>query len=62
MTNAEVIQTMTVAELASMLENIQYEGHWRTHSWSIWKHWLRQDSQSKDGLLTDEMKKHWKVH
>ena len=59
MTNADVMQTMTVKELANWLKG------WMADEWGeeedIEK-WLRQDSQKYEGLLTDSMKKHWKVH
>ena len=58
MTNAEVIQTMTVAELTNLLNIMQNTliGVWITPEW------LRADSQAEGGLLTDEWKKYWKVH
>ena len=70
MTNAEVIQTMTVAELNSL---ILYIGEIITAVYVITETylqntgldleaWLRADSQEKGGLLTDELKKYWKVH
>ena len=56
MTNYEVIQTMTVKELEKALSYIKigYIPHFEK--------WLRADSQTKYGLLTDEMKKYWRVH
>lgn len=62
MTNYEVIQTMTVKELANLLETIDdlatING---ILPMGCYERWLRSDSQSEDGLLTDEMKKHWKT-
>lgn len=59
MTNYDVIQTMTAKELANWLKV------WMADEWGdeedIEK-WLRSDSQQRDGLLTDNMKKYWKVH
>jgi hypothetical protein len=46
---------MTVKELANWLKV------WRSDEWNI-EEWLRSDSQQGDGLLTDSMKKYWKVH
>lgn len=55
MTNIEVIQTMTVKELANLLNYISGGDACET--------WLKEDSQeSKYGLLTDRMKPIWKVH
>ena len=57
MTNAEVLQTMTVKELAKYLSEV--DGTVKTEWWELW---LRLDSQSDGGLLTDEVKEFWKVH
>lgn len=58
MTNYEVIHTMTVKELANLILFIE-----RTTTWGdIWESWLRAESQQAGGLLTEEMKKYWKVH
>ena len=58
MTNAEVIQTMTIKELSNLIEYIEQA----TIGADTWESWLRADSQQAGGLLTDEMKKHWKVY
>lgn len=56
MTNADVIQSMTVKELANLLRYL-------TRGEGDSEKWLKADSQKdKGGLLTDEMKKFWKVH
>jgi len=57
MTNYEVIQSMTAKELAKLLSRSE-----SINSVKEWDRWLRLDSQDKGGLLTDEMKKYWKVH
>ena len=68
MTNYEAIQTMTVKELANLIKHIEQATILCVYDSSIlsasdtWESWLRQDSQTKYGLLTDEMKKYWKVH
>lgn len=57
MTNAEVIQTMTVKELARFLavsDDIDIPEEW--------EHWLRSDSQSDGGLLTEGTQKYWRAH
>lgn len=66
MTNYEVLQTMTVKELALYTAGID-----RIISYTMRysfgggmvdvEKWLRMDSQDKGGLLTDEVKRHWKV-
>ena len=56
MTNAEVIQTMTVAELYKFLSHIRM-------GWiPCTEKWLRSDSQTDNGLLTEYMKELWRVH
>lgn len=60
MTNAEVIQTITVKELVNFIEWVQLELLLTTST--MREIWLRSDSNAEGGLLSDEMKKYWKVH
>lgn len=85
MTNYEVIQTMTVAEMSKFIDWVTEMSkfiEWAVVNATIcqlycevdvnqicaktcsdcYEKWLRSDSQSDGGLLTDEMKKFWKVH
>lgn len=60
MTNAEVIRTMTTAELGKFIRAVYIEGHFYLPEDT--ERWLRSDSQTGCGLLTENIKKYWKVH
>lgn len=59
MSNYRVIQTMTIRELSNLLNDITRFSFYDERDW---EEWLRTDSQADGGLLTDEIKKYWKVH
>lgn len=59
MTNYEVIISMTIKELSNLLNDITRFSFYDERNW---EEWLRLDSQSDGGLLTDEVKEFWKVH
>ena len=73
MTNAEVIQSMTVAELAKLIDNLinMYviencvycdDDDFGKRCRKCYDKYLRDDAQSNDGLLTPEQQLKWRTH
>lgn len=73
MSNAEVIQSMTVAELSRFIDSVIDmdilekclccdDDDFGKRCRSCFSEWLRQDSQTGDGLLAAEQQLKWRVH